>query len=352
MFQLIFPACLAASSGVCAPIVLAEGEARDQAGCEAGAARIAARWLAERPDLRAGPPECRATESLPALALREIAPGVHVHEGEPVQLEDSAAGRIANLGVIVGTASVAVVDAGVSRQQGQELFAAIRRLTSLPVSHVILTHMHPDHVLGASVFREAGAEVVGHAALPMALQARAETYLDALARLYPAAAMLGTEVVQPDRTVAEELLLDLGDRRLRLRAAPVAHTDNDLTVFDEATGTFFAGDLVFRDLTPVIDGSLAGWLAWMATPPDPAPQMVVPGHGPVSADWHEATAPQGDFLKALAGTTRARIAAGIAMSDAVPLIVSDLKDMAESWNAFPETAARDATAAYKELEWE
>lgn len=352
MFQLILTACLAASSGVCAPIVLPAGEAATQAACAAGADRIAQDWLARHPGLAAGAPGCVPARTLPALPLREIAPGIHLFEGAPFQIEQTPDGRIANLGVVIGETSVAVIDSGISRAQGQELFAAIRRRSDLPISHVILTHMHPDHSLGASVFREAGARVTGHAALPLALELRARTYLDNIGRLFPPEAVLGTEVVLPELTVTDRLTVDLGHRELELRVAPAAHTDNDLSVFDVTTGTLFTGDLIFRKLTPVLDGSLSGWLSWTETQPKPPPRLLVPGHGPVAEGWRQAVAPQRRFLKALEGATRARIRAGQPMSEAVPEITRELKDMAKFWNSFEMTVSRDATAAYKELEWE
>ena len=352
MFHLILTACLAGPSAPCVPILLPQGDAASGPAGRQGAARISKDWLDRHSDLVADGTECVPTEDLPALDLRQVAPGVFAFFGQPVQLEDSADGRIANLGVVIGQDSVAVIDTGVSRMQGQQLYAAIRRLTPKPVSHVILTHMHPDHVLGTSVFQEAGAQVLGHHALPLALQMRAGGYLDNIARLLPPEEVLGSEVVLPDTTVQDSLRIDLGGRSLLLRAEQTAHTDNDLTAFDDTTSTLFSGDLIFRELTPIVDGSLTGWLGWIAAPPQPEPRVIVPGHGDVAREWQQAIAPQSDFLKALADVTRSQIDAGTPLSEAVEIIVNNLNYMNKNWNSFPASVARDATAAYKELEWE
>ena len=352
MFDLILTACLAGSPGDCGRILLPEAETATKAECDMQAERISQGWLADRPELTGRGATCQPGDELPALPLQEIASGLYVFLGEPVQLEQSANGHIANLGVVIGADSVAVIDSGVSRKQGQELYAAIRQLTDLPISHVILTHMHPDHALGTSVFKEAGAEIVGHAALPVALEYRAQTYLDNIAALYPPQQSIGTEIVLPDRTVADDDVIQLGDRELLLKAEGTAHTDNDLTVFDSKTETFFSGDLIFRELTPVVDGSLNGWLEWLEVAPSPMPRLIVPGHGRVAKRWESAVAPQTEFLTILRDATRAAIADGLPMSGAVSVISQSLRSVEDGWNSFEQTAARDATAAYKELEWE
>ncbi|WEF24359.1 hypothetical protein [Paracoccus sp. S3-43] len=61
---------------------------------------------------------------------------------------------------------------------------------------------------------------------------------------------------------------------------------------------------------------------------------------------------QQEFLTALAARIREAVAAGLPLSQAVPAIVAALQPFASDWAAFPESAARDATAAFKELEWE
>lgn len=352
MFHLILTACLASAPSDCTTILLPEGDAATQQVCEARAARITRSWLSARPSLSGSVPECRANADLSASDLQEVAPGVHVHLGTSLQMEDTSDGRIANLGVVIGRDAVAVVDAGVSRAEGQALYVAIRRITDKPIRHLVLTHMHPDHSLGASVMAEAGAEILGHHALPQALQGRGGTYLSNLERLYPPAAWIGTEVVLPDRVVTDRMEIDLGDRVLNLRAWPAAHTDNDLTVLDRQTATLFAGDLLFRDLTPVVDGSLLGWLEWLDSNPADGAGLIVPGHGPVAGSWSEASGPQRSFLEALAAETRLAITAGHPMSAAVPQIAKALEPLKKDWASFDATVARDATVAFQELEWE
>ncbi|MDN5567172.1 MAG: quinoprotein relay system zinc metallohydrolase 2 [Paracoccus sp. (in: a-proteobacteria)] len=352
VFHLIVNVCLAASAGDCAPVLLPAGDAATQQACMTASQRIADDWLKDRRDLTRGVIDCVANADLPAAPLQEIAPGVHVHLGDPVQMEQSADGRIANLGVIEGRDSVAVIDAGVSRAEGQAMYVAIRRLTDKPVSHLVLTHMHPDHVLGAEVMVEAGASIVAHHAMSQGLQMRGGTYLESQHRLFPPAEWIATRVALPDMAVKDSTRIDLGGRQIMLAAWPTAHTDNDLTALDLRTGTLFTGDLIFRDLTPVVDGSLLGWLSWLQAEPAGDVRLIVPGHGNPTDSWAAAQGPISDYLKALATATRDRITQGVPMSKAVPLIADDLQSFENSWNSFDMTVARDATAAYKELEWE
>lgn len=350
MIFAVLSACLAAEVPACGPVLLAYASFATVEQCEAEAPRIASGWLADHPPLIQDGLRCTPLPDLPALTVSQAAEGVHVHLGQVAQFEDSPDGWIANLGFVIGQDSIAVIDAGSSRQQGQALLAAIRRISDKPISHLVITHMHPDHAFGAEVFREAGATIVGHAQLSQSLQARGPVYLQNLTRLYGPAAMIGTQVALPDIAVSDSLDLDLGGRVLTLTATSPAHTDNDLTVLDRTTGALFAGDLVFRDLTPVVDGSLPGWIGWMDDPRDAAP--LIPGHGPLAPNWPEGVGPQREFLAALARATREALDAGLPMSQAVPAIVDALQPFAGDWASFADTAARDATAAYKELEWE
>ena len=116
------------------------------------------------------------------------------------------------------------------------------------------------------------------------------------------AAFEGARTRRPlDRS--DEARIDLGDRVLVLNAWRTAHTDNDLTVLDLRTGTLFAGDLVFVDRLPVVDGSLKGWLDVLSELRRVRAARVVPGHGPAAAAWPEALDAQERYLAHTAAPT-------------------------------------------------
>lgn len=290
---------------------------------------------------------CPAAAETP-LPVREIAPGVYVFHGADAEATRENAGGIANIGFIVGDISVAVIDTGGSPMIGHALLAAIRQVTELPVSYVINTHFHPDHVLGNAAFASEKPVIIGHANLPAALSARQAGYLTRADELFGPMATQSW-FVAPQRLVAAREAINLGHRRLVLEAYPPAHTDSDLTVLDEATGTLFAGDLVFLERIPAVDGSITGWLAAIDRLRQVPAQRVVAGHGPATAPWPAALADERRYLELIVRETRQILAKGGTLPEATSRVGLSEKGR---WHLFDSYNARNVTAAYTELEWE
>jgi quinoprotein relay system zinc metallohydrolase 2 len=288
--------------------------------------------------------DCTAVSS-----VTEIAPGAFVRQGTIELPTEQNAGAIANVGFIVGDQSVAVIDTGGSLCGGLALREAIGKHTELPIRYVINTHMHPDHIFGNAAFTDDGAQIIGHHNLPRSLSDRAGHYLESYERQIGAQAMEGTRIVGPSVLVEDELRIDLGGRELVIEAHEAAHTDNDLTVYDTASGVLWTGDLVFLGHVPVLDGSIAGWLSVMDELMQHEATRIVPGHGPAISPWPEAGENQHRYLKRLAEDLRAAIGAGTGIGDAAKHAAETEKDQ---WRLFGEYNRRNASAAYAELEWE
>ena len=297
-----------------------------------------------------GAASARAGDGVAPFALEPIAPGDYVHFGQVALTTPTNQGDIANLGVIVGDDAVAVIDTGGSVAVGRALLDAIRRVTGKPVRYVINTHEHPDHVFGNAAFESPGTTFVGHRNLPRELEARGSFYLRSFRDQLGPEATAEVRIIPPTLLVQDEMRLDLGGHTLLLTAwSPPAHTDCDLTVLDEATGTLYAGDLVFLQHVPVVDGSIKGWLDVLPRLAKLPAQRVVPGHGRLVAAWPGALDDEGRFLAALADDARRLIMKGVPLDRAVPQIGASERGR---WQLFDDYEPRDATLAFTELEWE
>jgi quinoprotein relay system zinc metallohydrolase 1 len=215
------------------------------------------------------------------LQPRQIAEGVWLVEGSTDNFAPDNGGNIVNVGFIETAEGVVVIDTGPSRRYGEALRQSIEHVTGKPVLRVLLTHHHPDHVLGNQAF--AGVPI---AALPGTTKLLAEQG-DAMAEnMYRLVGdwMRGTEVVLPTEEV-QEGTLEIGGRRLQLLALR-GHTGADLAILDERTGVLFAGDILFyqRALTTPNTPGLDVWLADLDRLQALPWKQIVSGHGPLATD--------------------------------------------------------------------
>ncbi|POA81085.1 quinoprotein relay system zinc metallohydrolase 1 [Pseudomonas protegens] len=248
-----------------------------------------------------------------SLKPRQIAAGTWLLEGSTDNFAKANGGNIVNSGFIVTDSGVVVIDSGPSKRYGEALRRAIAATTDKPVIQLLLTHHHPDHVLGNQAFGD--VPIGALAGTSDLLRQQGEAMAENMYRMV-GDWMRGTEVVLPTQ-VLEPGVLEVGGHRLRLLGLS-GHTGADLAILDENTGVLFAGDLVFyeRALTTPNSPGLGVWLEDLDTLQALPWKLIVPGHGPVASD----TAPfaqMRDYLGWLDGLMRDGAAQGDDMAEMI-----------------------------------
>jgi len=280
--------------------------------------------------------------------LEEISSGVFIRQGPHAEASPDNHNGIANIGFIIGGDSVLVTDPGGSLADGRWLRSEIRRRTERPITHVVISHAHPDHCFGAGAFDEDKPNIIGHAGLNAALQTRGDFYRERLVEVL-GKQEVGRIVLPTQEVGANGAEIDLGERVVRFTAHQTAHTTCDLSMIDETSGLLFAGDLLFVERIPSLDGSLLGWIEELDGFRASNVARVVPGHGPVMVDLGSAIADLERYLVTLRDETRAAIANGLAIDEAAETVAQSER---QNWALFDDYNSRNVIQAYKELEWE
>lgn len=289
-----------------------------------------------------------AGEETESFNLKQVANGVYLHSGVHVDFTHPQHADIANIGFIVGNNCIAVIDTGGSIAIGQELLLSLREISKLPICYVINTHVHFDHILGNAAFLSENSKFVGHEKLPDAIEHNRDFFLQQFS------AELGStpnkdSIIAPVLTVDKTMDLDLGGRIISLTAYQAAHSHTDLTVFDQQTKTLWAGDLIFRERIPALDGKLIGWLTVLKMLQNETINLAIPGHGTISNDWAQTFVAEMHYLTMLLNDTRKAIAEGQFLEEAMDKIG---KEERQAWLLHEQHHNRNVSKAFIELEWE
>jgi cyclase len=252
-----------------------------------------------------------------------------------------------------------VVDTFWDLPHTRELIASYARVWKKPAERVVNTHSNGDHCWGNQLF--AGAEIIGHRLCaagfgkesPQMMQAlrgattSEDAALASLARKLADWDFSGIEPTPPNRVIDADLDLDLDGIAARLLYVGPAHTAGDVIVHLPDQAIVFTGDILFRRCTPIgWEGTYDNWIAALDRIVELAPEVVVPGHGPLCGI--EGPKEMKAYLVYVRGESKRFFAAGLPALEAAKRI--DLGPYA-GWTE-PARILFNVERAYRELRGE
>jgi cyclase len=191
-----------------------------------------------------------------ALTTEKISDGIYIVKG-----------GIANTGFVVGEKEVAAIDAGMTSDQAKKMIDEIKKVTSKPLTKMILTHSDGDHVNGLTGFPK-GLEIISSSVCKKEMEGdkTLSAYL-------------------PTKTFADKMDLRIPPERIQLLYFGPAHTSGDIVVFFPASKLAFVGDLVFLTMDPLIHlqkgGTATGLIKTLKALLALDADKYVPGHGDI-----------------------------------------------------------------------
>jgi len=177
-----------------------------------------------------------------------------------------------NTTVFVAQGGVVLVDTKLPNN-GEPILKQVRTVTDKPVTMIINTHSHPDHI-GSNDFFPASVEVVAHE--------NTQKWMAANPRV------ASNPAAMPDRTFRDRMTLGSGDDRIDLYYFGAGHTNGDAFVVFPARRTMCAGDLFAWKMSPLIDPMAGGTVLALpgtlekAVQGIPSVDTVIEGHGDVN----------------------------------------------------------------------
>jgi glyoxylase-like metal-dependent hydrolase (beta-lactamase superfamily II) len=278
-------------------------------------------WVTAKEGFRFRPPR-----------LVEPAPGVHVAQGYD----------FADIGFVVTRDSVVAIDAGTTEANARAALAALRRVTALPISHVILTHAHWDHIGGLAALRGPGVQVIAQARFADELRIVNATGV-------PFRYFFGGEGprqyhVVPDRLVASREALTVGGTELVLHPARGGETEDALLIHLPERGVLFVGDAFMPYVgAPFLpEGSPEGLFETIALIRTLQPRMLIHGHPPLTELFTAEALPAFDAaLRELYDRTLEGIGRGLPLVEVLHrnLLPASLREHPEG--VFPYLVVRD-----------
>lgn len=253
-----------------------------------------------------------------------------------------------NMGFVVGSRGIAVVDTGYTPAMARAMLAHIRKVSDRPVLYAINTNSQPHRFMGNGVFRDAGAVLVTHPLEAARMERLSGQYVATIERVLDLRPDSLPFPVLPQRLVADHLDVDLGGVTLVIRHLGAAHTPAPLVVHVPEDRLVFAGDVLYgeRLLAVLPDSSVRGWISTFRALRQYGTATFIPGHGQ-PGKLAQFEFPTLAYLQRLHTHMTRMVDEGVDVQDAITRL--DQRAWSKLAN-FEQLAGRNASWAYLEAE--
>ena len=225
-------------------------------------------------------------EGAPNMVVRRVSPSTWYVEGLSALGTSANQNFISNAAFVVTPAGVVVIDALGSPALATRLIDEIRKVTAQPVTHVIVTHYHADHIYGLQTFKAMGARIVAHrAALAYLNSETAQLRLEASRVELSPWINAQTRLNEADEWIEGAKELVVGGVQFNIVPVGPSHTPEDLAIDLPAENVLFAGDIVFLSRIPYVgQADSRHWIVALDSLLKFDTTVIVPGHGALSLE--------------------------------------------------------------------
>lgn len=223
-------------------------------------------------------------EDGPIFKAQQVSASVWYVEGLSALGTPSNQNFISNAAFVITPAGVVVIDALGSPALAERLLAEIKNVTPIPVTHVLVTHYHADHIYGLQTLKAAGAKILAHEAARVYLNSdTARLRLEASRQELAPWVNKDTRLVAADEWIDSDRSITVGGIVFEIKRVGPSHTPEDIAIYLPSEKVLFAGDLVFRSRIPYVgQADSRHWILALDQLLAFDIQVIVPGHGAIS----------------------------------------------------------------------
>ncbi|MDH5219402.1 MAG: MBL fold metallo-hydrolase [Gammaproteobacteria bacterium] len=287
---------------------------------------------------------------IPDYPAEKIAANTYVIHGPVGFPSPENKGFMNNPVFTVTKTGVVVIDPGSSLYSGQMVLRQIRKISDMPVTHVLSTHVHGDHWLGNHALKDAFPEAVFIGHPEMIAQAKAGAAESWIKRMSTATkgATDGTKAVIPDKALDDADSFTSGGMTFRILAPKQAHSGTDIMILIREDKVLVTGDNILNSrVGRMDDATFRGNINACDVALKSGATVFVPGHGP-TGDSSVITSFR-TYLSIIYDTAAVLIEDGLSAFEMKPKIVEKLQAY-QTWKDFDDQIGKQISLAMLEAE--